>query len=160
MALHAVSLIGHNLRTAVHDPTDLVGRAGMLAASCIAELAANTTRLGLAHALAVPLGATHHIPHGVGVAMTLLPMVKFNEEADPTRYDRLAAALGSAEGRLSMAMQTLYEDVGLTARLRDFTVVPDDYDRVIDLALRSDNVKANPRPAGREELRDLLRSAQ
>lgn len=160
MALHAISLIGAHLRTAVKNPADKIARAGMLAASCIAELAANTTRLGLAHALAVPLGATHHIPHGVGVAMILRPMVAFNEEAEPARYHTVVSMLDPSSDRLSMAMARLYKDVGLDARLSDFGVVPEDYDRVIAMAMRSDNVKANPRAAGTEELRALLRAAQ
>lgn len=160
MALHAISLVGEHLRTAVHKPGDRIARAGMLAASCIAELAANSTRLGLAHALAVPLGATHHIPHGVGVAMVLRPMAAFNEEAEPARYARVTAMLDPAASRLSSAMGALYDAVGLTARLGDFGVAPEDYDRVIALAMRSDNVRANPRPAGSEELRALLRAAQ
>jgi alcohol dehydrogenase len=160
MALHAVSLVGQHLRTAVADPGNRVARAGMLAASCLAELAANSTRLGLAHALAVPLGATHHIPHGVGVAMILRPMAAFNEQVEPGRYQQLAAMLDPSASRLSGAMAGLYQDVGLTARLRDFGVGPDDYDRVIAMAMRSDNVQANPRPAGSEELRALLQAAQ
>jgi alcohol dehydrogenase len=79
MALHAIELVGLRLRAAATQPDDLVTRGGVLAASCIAELAANTTRLGLAHAMAVPIGATHHIPCGVGVAMMLGPMCAYNE---------------------------------------------------------------------------------
>ncbi|MHA6631784.1 iron-containing alcohol dehydrogenase family protein [Pseudonocardia sichuanensis] len=160
MALHAISLIGKYLRAAVANPEDRIARAGMLAASCTAELAANTTRLGLAHALAVPLGATHHVPHGVGVAMILRPMAAFNEEADPARYAPVTAMLDPSANRLSEAMGELYQAVALDARLRDFGVAPEDYDHVIELAMRSDNVRANPRPAGAEELRSLLRAAQ
>jgi alcohol dehydrogenase len=76
MALQAIALVGEHLRAAVHTPDDLRARAGMLAASCVAELAANSTRLGLAHALAVPMGATHRVPHGVAVAMMLAPCAR------------------------------------------------------------------------------------
>lgn len=160
MALHAIGLVGKHLRAAALRPDDLEARGGMLAASCIAELAANTTRLGLAHALAVPLGATHHVPHGVGVATMLGPMCAFNELADPTRYAQIVEALGDGGSSMSAAVARLCEDLGLKARLRDFGVVADDYDRIIGLAMRSDNVLANPRPAGEPELRQLLKRAQ
>ncbi|MFJ6279159.1 iron-containing alcohol dehydrogenase family protein [Arthrobacter subterraneus] len=159
MALHAISLIGQHLRTATNDPSNVVGRAGMLAASCIAELAANATRLGLAHALAVPLGATHGVPHGLAVGMMLPPMCAFNEEVEPARYRTVAAALDPEAKDLSEALSALYADIGMTARLRDFGVEPDSFDRVLDLAERSDNVQANPRIADREELRALLQEA-
>jgi alcohol dehydrogenase len=160
MALHAISLVGQHLRVAVANPGDLVARAGMLAASCIAELAANTTRLGLAHALAVPLGATHHVPHGVGVAMLLGPMCAYNEEVEPSRYSRVASALGASGGTMSADVNRLCTDIGLNSRLRDFGVRSEDYARVIALAMKSDNVLANPRPVGPEELRQLLERAQ
>lgn len=159
MALHAISLIGQHLRTATNDPSNVIGRAGMLAASCIAELAANTTRLGLAHALAVPLGATHRVPHGLAVGMMLPPMCAFNEEVEPARYRTVTTALDPEAKNLSEALSALYSDIGMSSRLRDFGVEPDSFDRVIDLAERSDNVQANPRAAGREELRSLLKAA-
>lgn len=160
MALHAISLVGQHLRAAASGPDDLVARGGMLAASCIAELAANTTRLGLAHALAVPLGATHHVPHGVGVAMMLAPMCAFNEEADGARYERMRVAIGTGEGSMSGAVTALRRDLGLEDRLRDFGVKKEDYERIVALALKSDNVLANPRPVGADELMELLAELQ
>ena len=159
MALQAITLIGQHLRTATNDPTNLQARGGMLAASCIAELAANTTRLGLAHALAVPLGATHHVPHGLAVGMMLIPMCAFNEQVDPERYARIASALEPGSTDVVAALTSLYEDIGMESRLAEFGVVPEDYDRVIDLALRSDNVDANPREASRAQLATLLEAA-
>ena len=159
MALQAITLIGQNLPIATKDPTNLEARAGMLAASCIAELAANTTRLGLAHALAVPLGATHHIPHGLAVGMMLIPMCAFNEQVDPERYARIASALEPGSTDIVAALTSLYRDIDMTSRLAEFGVAPEDYDRVIDLAVKSDNVDANPREASRAELAALLEAA-
>ncbi|KQR73224.1 hypothetical protein ASF98_22755 [Arthrobacter sp. Leaf337] len=159
MALQAITLIGQHLRTATNDPTNLQARGGMLAASCIAELAANTTRLGLAHALAVPLGATHHVPHGLAVGMMLIPMCAFNEQVDPERYARIASALEPGSTDIVAALTSLYEDIGMESRLAEFGVIPEDYDRVIDLAVKSDNVDANPREASRAQLAALLEAA-
>lgn len=159
MALQAISLIGQNLRVATNDPTNLEARAAMLAASCIAELAANTTRLGLAHALAVPLGATHHVPHGLAVGMMLIPMCAFNAQIDPERYARIASALEPGSTDVVAALASLYSDIGMNMRLTEYGVAPDDYDRIIDLALKSDNVEANPREASRAELVSLLEAA-
>ena len=160
MALHAISLVGQHLRVAAKQPTNLVARGGMLAASCIAELAANTTRLGVAHALAVPLGAVRHVPHGVGVAMLLGPMCAFNEEVDPTRYERMMAALGTEHDLMSRAVAALCRDLGLNARLGNFGVQREDYSRIIALALKSDNILANPRQAGADELGHILGQVQ
>jgi alcohol dehydrogenase len=159
MALQAISLIGAHLRVAYSDPGDLTARAGMLAASCIAELAANTTRLGLGHALGVPMGATHHVPHGLAVGMMLPPMCRFNAEVEPRRYARIAEALDPTAAALDDALTSLYADINMDARLSQFGVSPGDFDRITDLALRSDNVLANPREATRDDFASLLSQA-
>lgn len=158
LALYAVELVGRHLRTAV-EKKDHEARAAMLAASCIAELAANSTRLGLSHALAVPLGATHHVPHGVAVALTLPHMCRFNEAADPARYERLKAAFDPDATTMSQAVESLNRNVGISGGLRSWGVDENDFDRVIGLALRSDNVLANPRSADHPELAAMLRAA-
>lgn len=159
MALQAINLIGANLRTAYGFPKNLEARAGMLAASCIAELAANTTRLGLGHALGVPMGATHSVPHGLAVGMMLPPMCRFNAEAEPQRYKRVATALDPAASDLDAALGALYRDIEMDRRLSHFGITPADFDRIIDLAERSDNVFANPREANRDDLAALLAQA-
>jgi alcohol dehydrogenase len=131
----------------------------MLAASCIAELAANTTRLGLGHALGVPMGATHSVPHGLAVGMMLPPMCRFNAEAEPHRYERVAAALDPTADDLDAALGALYRDIEMDCRLSQFGVTSADFDRIIDLAVRSDNVLANPREADRDDLAALLAQA-
>jgi alcohol dehydrogenase len=160
MALNAVGLIGEHLRTATARPDDLIARGGMLAASCIAELAANSTRLGLAHALAVPLGGSNHVPHGVAVAMMLAPMCAYNEIVDPARYRRLSAAFGEADTPFSELVSRLCAELGLNARLRDFGFSDTDRERVVEIALRGDNVLANPRAAEAADLRELLEQAR
>lgn len=159
LARHAVSLIGTHLRNAVADPRNIQARTGMLAASCIAELAANWTRLGLAHALAVPLGARHSIPHGIAVALMLPEMCAFNEEAEPQRYAELVSCLGPYETSFSDAVRSLRQDVALTTRLGDWNVTEDDFQPIVELAKGSDNAEANPRQAGDSELTRLLRAA-
>ncbi len=157
LALHAVELTGGHLRRAVADGTDREARAAMLMASLIAELAANSTRLGLSHALAVPLGAGHHVPHGLANAILLPHVVDFNAAADPDRYARMASLLGP-DG-VGDAVNSLNRDIGIDERLSDWGVGEEDLPVLAQLALRSDNVRANPREAGEIELVAILRAA-
>ena len=157
LAIHAVELVGGHLRRAVADGTDREARAAMLMASLIAELAANSTRLGLSHALAVPLGARHHVPHGLANAILLPHVVDFNAAADPDRYARMASLLGP-DG-VGDAVNSLNRDIGIDERLSDWGVGEEDLPVLAQLALRSDNVQANPREAGETELVAILRAA-
>jgi alcohol dehydrogenase len=92
--------------------------------------------------------------------MMLGPMCAFNEDVDPSRYEQVASALDATSGTASAAIAKLCADLGLKARLRDFGVREEDYDRILTLATRSDNVLANPRAAGPSEMKQLLAQAQ
>src|SRR5262249_7362331 len=79
LALSAIDLIGRNLRSAVLSGRSQDSRYAMLLASTMAGMAMNPTRLGLAHALAMPLGSWDlRIPHGIAVAVTLPRVMRFN----------------------------------------------------------------------------------
>jgi len=159
LALHAVELVGQNLRRAVADGADLDARRGMLMASLISELAANSTRLGLSHALAIPLGARHHVPHGLANAMLLPHVVAFNAAAAPERYDRMRRLLDPHSDSVGQAVTRLNQAIGITSRLSDWGVSEEDFPALVALALRSDNVLANPREAGADELAAILGAA-
>ena len=56
----------------------------MLLASTMAGMAMNPTRLGLAHALAMPLGSWDlKIPHSIAIAVTLPLVMEFNPSRRP-----------------------------------------------------------------------------
>ena len=72
------SNVARSLRTAVVAGENLQARSDMLLASLSAALAFNPTRLGLAHALVMPIGANYKIPHSVGVAILLPEVMHYN----------------------------------------------------------------------------------
>lgn len=158
LALRAIELVGRHLRTAVEDGTNRAARRGMLMASLISELAANSTRLGLCHALAIPLGARHHVPHGLANAMLLSSVVDYNAAAERERYATIAFLLDGSDDAAG-AIANLRREIGIMDRLAEWKVGEDDVGELVDMALRSDNVQANPREADREQLITILRSA-
>ncbi len=69
------------------DDACQAARYAMLLASTMAGMAMNPTRLGLAHALAMPLGSWDlKIPHSVAIAVTLPLVMEFNCSAAPERF--------------------------------------------------------------------------
>ncbi len=64
IALEGVRLVRQHLENAVRDGNDLAAREGMLVASASAAVAFQKG-LGGVHALAHPLGARHHLHHGL-----------------------------------------------------------------------------------------------
>jgi alcohol dehydrogenase len=169
LARAAIEMIARHLRTAVLNGRDRNSRYAMLLASTMAGIAMNPTRLGLAHALAMPLGSWDlHIPHGVAIAVSLPCVMEFNHVARPERFAEIAAAMGEdvralppleAAARSYAAVRRLAYDIGLPRGLAEAGLTAEHVDRVVDEAMKSGNVVVNPRRTGREDMRNVLLNA-
>ena len=167
MSIQAMSLIAKSLRVAVSQPDNVSARADMLLASTIAAMAFNSTRLGLVHAFAMPLGARFHIPHGLVNAILLPAVMRYNLPGNLGKYAHIAEIFGEqidclsqreAAERSVTAMECLKADIGITAKLREFGMTEADFDGVIEEALLSGNVPVNPRKPTHEDMRAILRA--
>ncbi len=169
LALKAVGLIGANLRSAVLNGRSVEARYAMMLASTMAGIAMNPTRLGLAHALAMPLGSWDlRVPHGVALAVTLPHVMEFNYRAEPERYAEVARAMDAAVDGLPVleaarrsveAVRELSRDIGIPAGLSCFGVREEHVAQVVEEAMKSGNVPVNPRRADASDLARILRQA-
>ena len=169
LALSAIELIGNHLRNAVLNGRDRHSRSAMMLASTMAGMAMNSTRLGLAHALAMPLGSwSLKIPHSIAIAVTLPLVMEFNCPAAPDRFVSVARALGqpvdggsqleAATGAAS-AVSSLANAIGIPTGLRAYGLGEHHVSDVVDEAMKSGNVAVNPRRTSKEELAEILRQA-
>lgn len=167
MSDQAMTLIARSLRKAVADGSDVEARGDMLLASTIAAMAFNSTRLGLVHAFAMPLGAKFGIPHGLVNAIMLPEVMRFNYLANPRKFARIAEIFGEKTAGLSVeeaaalsvsAIEKLKLDVGITAKLCNFGVTEGRFDEIVDEAMLSGNVPVNPRQPTHDDMKALLRA--
>lgn len=167
MSEQAMTLIARSLRVAVAQPDNAHARADMLLASTLAAMAFNSTRLGLVHAFAMPLGSRFHIPHGLVNAIMLPVVMRYNLPGNLGKYARIAEIFGEPIAGLSLreaaersvvAIESLKADVGIIAKLGQFGMTEADLDGVADEALLSGNVPVNPRQPTREDMKRLLRA--
>jgi alcohol dehydrogenase len=86
-------LLASNFVRVLREPENLEARGGMQLGACLAGLAIENSMLGSTHALANPLTATYHIPHGQAIALMLPHVVRYNGEKFETWYHELAAEL-------------------------------------------------------------------
>jgi len=166
LAWNAIGLIGRHLRHAVLNGANRDSRYGMLLASTMAGIAMNPTRLGLAHALAMPLGSWDiRIPHGIAIAVTLPRVMKFNQVAAPGLFAAVARSLGQSVDQLSpadaarcavAAVEKLASDIEIPKGLGEYGLRSNHIPRVIDEAMKSGNVAVNPRPTTKEQLTAVL----
>lgn len=167
LSLQSMKLIAKSLRLAVVQGESLEARHDMLLASTIAAMAFNTTRLGLAHALAIPLGAYFKIPHGVVNAILLPEVMKFNIIGNQGKFAQIARIFGEkvdglserqAAERAVEAIRQLNYDIGITQTLSDYGVKEEDLDIIVDEALLSGNVPVNPVKPSKEDLKNICRA--
>jgi alcohol dehydrogenase class IV len=169
LALEAITLIGAHLRGAALNGRDRRARYAMMLASTMAGMAMNPTRLGLAHALAMPLGSWDlKIPHSLAIAVTLPVVMEFNSPAAPERFVAVARALGEpldgyslvdAGARAARAVRRLADSIGIPKGLSECGFRERDVERVVEEAMKSGNVTVNPRATSRDQLAVVLRRA-
>ncbi len=150
----AMQLLGKWLPIAYSDPTHQAARTGCLVASCQAAIAFNSANLGLAHALAAPLGALHHVPHGLGNALALPVVAAYNEAAMGRKALTIAHCFGGTTAAESLAR--LRHQLGLDISLDQFVSTADDREKLALAAMRSGQVKMNPRLATLDDMRILI----
>jgi alcohol dehydrogenase len=166
LSIRAMELIAKSLRTAVVAGENLQARSDMLLASLSAALAFNPTRLGLAHALVMPIGANYKIPHSVGVAILLPEVMHYNLIGNLQKFAKIARIFGENTGGLSLrdaagrsvkAISQLCEDVGIPDGLARYGV---EEERLYELArdgIATGNVPVNPREPTVDDLVGIMR---
>jgi len=167
LALEATKLIGKHLRTAVLNGQNREARYAMMLASTMAGIAMNPTRLGLAHALAMPLGSWNlHVPHGLILAMLLPMAMEFNYLAAPDRFVDVARALGEPVDHLNRleaarcaveAVRVLARDIGIPASMKSYGLSEAHIQPVVEEAMKSGNIPVNPRKTLAGDLEQMLR---
>lgn len=168
LALKALELLHAHILRAVRDGTDLPARTAMLQGSLLAGMAFAHAPVAAVHALAYPLGARYHIPHGLCNALVLVPVLRFNAPAATPLYAQLAAAL--LPGRHSTPvpqacevfireMASLVAAMPFPQSLRECGVKEEDLSSLADDAIKITRLLVNnPRELGRDDALSIYQS--
>jgi alcohol dehydrogenase len=92
----AFRLLATNLPGVFADGGTIAARSAVQLGAALAGLAIENSMLGAAHALANPLTAAHHVPHGQAVGLMLPHVVRFNGPACGAGYGELLREIGTA----------------------------------------------------------------
>ena len=131
LAEKAISLIGANLETAVHNGSNLEARDAMALGATLAGLAFSNVGVALIHAMEYPIGGAVHCSHGTGNGLLLPHVMRFHLEVRAAEFARIAELLGeniaglsemAAAERAVTAVDRLRAKINVPARLRDLGV--------------------------------------
>lgn len=153
-ALSAMVLLARWLPVAFREPENRDARSGCLIGSMQAAVAFNSANLGLAHAIAAPLGAQLHVAHGLANALALPYVTAYNESALGAKGATIARVFGAASAAAGMAK--IRRAVGLDSSLDEFVPTDEARERIAQAAMKSGQVRMNPRLATIEHMRAIL----
>lgn len=157
----AIALIGQNIRNFVADRENTEAASNMLCASMFAGVAFNYARLGNVHAMSHPLSAFFNTPHGVANAILLPTVLEFNRIADAGKYKVIYELLkGTKEDHFEPSMlisyiKSLLTDLSIPTNLSEIGIDPKKIDAMAIDAMKSGNVKVNPRSTTIEDIKSL-----
>lgn len=168
LALESMNLLYNFLPRAVNNGSDLEAREKVALGSLLAGMAFNNAYLGLAHAIASPLGALFHVPHGTATAVMLPHVMKFNYAAAPEKYIKMAEAFGVEVSGKDIydkaycaveAITKLVSLCGMPTTLREVGAKEEKLDQVAKDALLSVQLKFNCRKANEAQIREIVGEA-
>jgi alcohol dehydrogenase class IV len=169
LAWEATRLIAENLGPAVANGQNLSARYNMALGSLMAGITLNNAGVGVVHALAYPIGAEYHVPHGIANVVTLAESMNYLSIANIPKFVQLAKAMGEpvegissreAAARGIQAMRALAQSVGLPCRLGDIGADPQKIPAMAVAAFKEKRLLGNtPRQLTQDDLRQIFEAS-
>jgi alcohol dehydrogenase len=169
LAWEATRLIAENLGPAVANGQNLSARYNMALGSLMAGITLNNAGVGVVHALAYPIGAEYHVPHGIANVVTLAESMNYLSIANLPKFVQLAKAMGEpvegissreAAARGIQAMRALAQSVGLPCRLGDIGADPKKIPAMAVAAFKEKRLLGNtPRQLTENDLRQIFEAS-
>jgi alcohol dehydrogenase class IV len=169
LAKQAIEMVAENLRIAVDQGQNVQVRENMAMANVLASMGYTNSGVTAVHALAYPLGAVSHAPHGVVNGLLLPHVMEYNI---PVRTDRVAEIAwmmgintqGKSEREAAYsavdAVRQLIEDIGLPSRMREIGVKEEDIRPMAEATMGITRLlRGNPRRVTADDLEEIFKCA-
>ena len=146
LARQALTLLARSIRTACRDGRDLAARGDMLLGSMLAGMAFANAPVAAVHALAYPVGALFHVPHGLSNALVLGPVLRFNMAAAAALYAELAPLVdpdGVHGGDFPASLDAIARDCGVPASLAAVGIGPGHLPKLAQDAMKQTRLLGN-----------------
>ncbi len=137
-----------------------IAREAVMRASTIAGVAFGNADVGGVHCLSETLGGIWDVPHGLGNAMLLAPVMRFHKEAARKRLAELYRhSLGEPSGDAAESMIRAVEDLVEVLGVPEFSsldIGEQHYERIAQGAVNNNSNGSNPQPMGISEYMEIL----
>src|SRR3954467_6601391 len=152
LARQALALLSANIREVCTNGSNLEARGNMLLGSMLAGMAFANAPVAAVHALAYPIGAIFHVPHGLSNALVLMGVLRFNLPEAQTLYAELAPILDPGTQSLPTperaqafvdGLEAICRDCGVPASLAEVGVSEADLPRLAEDAMKQTRLLVN-----------------
>ena len=168
LAKEALRLLSNNLHRVVMAGEDIEARENMLLGACLGGMAFTNAPVAGVHALAYPIGARFHVPHGLSNSLVLAPVMRFNLGVAHAMYAELGQIIKPGLRGTTMDQSAQLVDylaafageLGLPTRLRDVGITDADIDQLAtDAMLQTRLLMNSPREITFDDAVTLYREA-
>lgn len=151
LAREALSLLSKNIHEVCRNGRNREARQNMLLGAMLAGMAFANAPVAGVHALAYPVGARFHVPHGLSNSLVLPAVLRFNSHAASEQYAQLADIIipgvkGTTEEKsqlLVTRLAALPVELGLQTRLGDVGITKDDLAMLAEDAMKQTRLLIN-----------------
>jgi alcohol dehydrogenase class IV len=160
IALEGTRIAARSLVTAVREPGNIAARSDMMMASMMGAIAFQKD-LGAVHSCAHALGAVCDLHHGLANALMIEPVLAWNIEAAPDKFEELAHVCRSGGGGPGLVrwLGHLKQQIGITGTLAAHGVKREQIPRLVDIAVKDICHQTNPRPVTAQDFQRLFEQA-
>jgi alcohol dehydrogenase len=162
-------LIASNLRTCVHDGSNLEAREKMLLGSLYAGLGLANAGVGAVHSLSYPLGGKYGVSHGLANTIMLPHVMAFNLPGALEKFVVIAEVMGEVVNDMPLreaaylaveAVQSLIEDCGIYTTLEDLNIPEEALPELAEVAMTVTRpLENNPRKVTIEDAIEIYGEA-
>lgn len=169
LSMEAIGLITSNLRTCVHDGSNLEAREKMLLGSLYAGLGLANAGVGAVHSLSYPLGGKYGVSHGLANTIMLPHVMAFNLPGALEKFVVIAEVMGEIVDDMPLreaaylaveAVQSLIEDCGIYTTLEDLNIPEEALPELAEVAMTVVRpLENNPRKVTMEDAIEIYGEA-
>ncbi|HEY0824619.1 MAG TPA: iron-containing alcohol dehydrogenase [Ramlibacter sp.] len=160
IALEGARIAARSLVRAVREPGNLQARSDMMMSSMMGAIAFQKD-LGAVHSCAHALGAVCDLHHGLANALMVEPVLAWNIEAAPDKFEELAHVCRTGGGGPGFVrwLGHLKQQIGITGTLSSHGVKQEQIPRLVEIAVQDICHQTNPRPVTAQDFERLFMAA-
>jgi alcohol dehydrogenase len=164
-AIRAIELIGEGLKPAYANGDDLDAREVMQIGATMAMVSAMNALLGLCHAMAMPLCALYHIPHGQACGLVLPAVLEFNAEVRKEKVANIFKAMGiidkdagpdALRSDCYEQLKAMLNEIGVMTKLSDHGYEEAHVETIVKGTINSVQTQFNPRTPNEADIADIV----